>query len=343
MTDLSNRFNLAQPVPSAPPILSVRGLCVTFDGPREGLWGPPKKVQALDNITFDLARGKTLGLVGESGSGKSTLGRAIMRRLPLSNGRVFFEGKDITAVKGEALRRLTRNIQLIFQDPYTSLNPRMKVLELIAEPLLVHGLVSSIDEARDQVVELLRLVNLPVETIDRFPHSFSGGQRQRIGIARALALKPQLIIADEPVSALDVSVRAQVVNLMQDLQQELGLTYVFIAHDLSVVRHISHDIAILHRGHMVEMAGRDAIYEAPEHPYTKVLLSAVPEPDPSHRRNGGVNAPKTLPTQTLAFDGVGCRYRKCCDKAGGHCQREAPPFAKHEGGHWAACWHVGMT
>ncbi|WP_066709219.1 ABC transporter ATP-binding protein [Celeribacter ethanolicus] len=339
MTDQSNRFATDHPVAPEMPILSVRGLGVTFDGERERPFGPPKKIQALENITFDLARGKTLGLVGESGSGKSTLGRAILRRLPISDGRVIFDGKDISNVKGEALRRLTRDIQLIFQDPYTSLNPRMKVLELIAEPLLVHGIVSSIEEARDQVGELMRLVNLPLDALDRFPHGFSGGQRQRIGIARALALKPRLIIADEPVSALDVSVRAQVVNLMQDLQQELGLTYVFIAHDLSVVRHISHDIAILHRGHMVEMADRDAIYEAPEHPYTKVLLSAVPEPDPALRRNGDC-APEAHRPPELNLAGPGCRYRDCCDKSGGHCQREAPPFARHGGGHWAACWHV---
>ncbi|SDW79614.1 ABC transporter ATP-binding protein [Celeribacter indicus] len=339
MTDLSNRFATARAVAPQQPLLSVRGLGVTFEGGREGLWGPPHKVPALENITFDLDRGRTLGLVGESGSGKSTLGRAILRRLPLSEGRVIFDGKDISHVKGEALRRLTRDIQLIFQDPYTSLNPRMKVLELVAEPLLVHGLVSSLEEARDQVGELLRLVNLPPEALDRFPHGFSGGQRQRIGIARALALRPRLIIADEPVSALDVSVRAQVVNLMQDLQQELGLTYVFIAHDLSVVRHISHEIAILHRGRMVEMAGRDAIYDAPEHPYTRILLSAVPEPDPALRRNGG-NAPQAHRPPVLNEEGPGCRYRDCCEKAGGHCQREAPPFARHGGGRWASCWHV---
>ena len=245
-------LKLQEPVTAPAPLVSVQNISVSYDGTRSGFWGRPMPVKALDNISFDVFPGETLGLVGESGSGKSTTGRAILRRIGVTSGKILFKGEDITTVSGEALRKLRRHMQIVFQDPYASLNPRMKVLDIIAEPMIVHGLIRKADEARDEIGELLRIVGLPRDAGDRFPHAFSGGQRQRIGIARALALKPDFIVADEPVSALDVSVRAQVVNLLQDLQRDLGLTLLFIAHDLSVVRHISHRVAILYSGRLVE-------------------------------------------------------------------------------------------
>jgi peptide/nickel transport system ATP-binding protein len=273
-------------------------------------------VHAVDDVSFEIRRGETLGLVGESGSGKTTTGRAILRRVSITAGRIWFKGRDITGLRGEELRRLRRDMQLVFQDPYASLNPRMRVLDIVAEPLLVHGLVRRIEDAEDRVVELLELVGLPVDAVERYPHAFSGGQRQRIGIARALALEPDLIVADEPVSALDVSIRAQVVNLMQDLQERLGLTYLFIAHDLSVVRHISHRIAVMYAGKLVELADRDEIYRDPRHPYTRALLSAVPIPDPRVQRarssavlRGEIPNPVQPPT--------GCRFHTRCPIACG--------------------------
>ncbi|WP_138466658.1 ABC transporter ATP-binding protein [Poseidonocella sp. HB161398] len=340
MTHFPGPLSAGTPASGAAPLLSVRGLAVDFDGPRKKIWGPPSKIRVLEDISFDLARGETLGLVGESGSGKSTLGRAVLRRLPIADGRIVFDGKDITHLPLAGRRALSRDIQMVFQDPYTSLNPRMKVLDLIAEPLIVHGIVESAEEARDRVAELLRLVNLPVENIDRFPHGFSGGQRQRIGIARALALRPKLIIADEPVSALDVSVRAQVVNLMQDLQAELGISYLFVAHDLSIVRHISDRIAILHRGRMVEMAGCDAIYDRPAHPYTATLLKAVPEPDPRHRRGTPTAPPPAPRIGELVMEGGACRYSKGCAKATERCRAEAPVMSRRGRDRWVACWEA---
>ncbi|MBE3638165.1 ABC transporter ATP-binding protein [Mangrovicoccus algicola] len=341
MTRFPGPIRAQDPAPAPLPLLSVRGLAVDFDGPRSRIWGPPSRVRVLEDISFDLAPGETLGLVGESGSGKSTLGRAVLRRLPLADGRIVFDGRDITHLPLAERRALSRDIQMVFQDPYTSLNPRMTVLELIAEPLIVHGLAPGPEAARDRVAELLRLVNLPPENIDRFPHGFSGGQRQRIGIARALALRPKLIIADEPVSALDVSVRAQVVNLMQDLQQELGISYLFVAHDLSIVRHISHRIAILHRGRMVEMADCDTLYDSPAHPYTSTLLQAVPEPDPRHRR-GTPTAPPPAPRMAdLVMEGGACRYCRSCPKVADRCHAEAPALARQPGrDRWVACWEA---
>ncbi len=320
------------------PLLSVRGLSVAYDAGRTGWWGKPRKISALDGVSFDVFRGETLGLVGESGSGKTTTGRAVLRRIDSTAGSIEFQGHDITHAGGVSLRQLRRHMQLVFQDPYASLNPRMRVLDIVAEPLIAHGFVRKSEEARDEIGELLRLVGLPHDAYDRFPHAFSGGQRQRIGIARALALKPEFIVADEPVSALDVSVRAQVVNLLQDLQQELGLSYLFIAHDLSVVRHISHRIAILYSGRLVELANRDELYENPLHPYTEALLSAVPVPHPRIQRarkrivyRGEIPDPGHWP--------AGCHFHSRCPLATERCSLQAPPLVERTPGHFVACWH----
>jgi len=275
--------------------------------------------------------------VGESGSGKTTTGRAVLRRVDPAEGTIRFRGDDITGIKGKELRQLRRHMQLVFQDPYASLNPRMTVLELVAEPLVVHGLAKSPKDARDEVAALLDRCGLPVDTVDRYPHAFSGGQRQRIGIARALALKPDFIVADEPVSALDVSVRAQVVNLLQDLQQDLQLTYLFIAHDLSVVRHISHRIAILYAGRLVEIAPTENVYEHPLHPYTEALLSSVPIPDPPKQRerrrivlSGEIPNPVDPPP--------GCRFQSRCPLVHDRCRAETPVLEEKAPGHFVACF-----
>jgi oligopeptide/dipeptide ABC transporter ATP-binding protein len=321
------------------PLVEVQDLTVHFDVGRTGFWGQkPLIVHAVENVSFNIDGGETLGLVGESGSGKSTTGRAILRRVPLVTGRIFFKGQDITDVDGDELRRLRRDMQLVFQDPYASLNPRRRIVDIVAEPLIVHGLARNLRDAAEKVAELLSLVGLPPDAGGRYPHAFSGGQRQRVGIARALALNPEFIVADEPVSALDVSIRAQVVNLMQDLQKEFGLTYLFIAHDLAVVRHISHRIAIMYAGKILETADRDAIYDKPVHPYTEALLSAVPVPDPKVQRSrrriahaGEVPNPLKPPP--------GCRYQTRCPYVSPQCKEEDPPLVKRSPGQWAACWN----
>jgi peptide/nickel transport system ATP-binding protein len=325
--------------PSADPLIKVDNLTVHFDVGRSGFWGQKRlSVHAVDDVSFEICSGETLGLVGESGSGKSTTGRAILRRVPAVSGRIHFQGQDITHLEEEKLRPMRRHMQLVFQDPYASLNPRMRIVDIVAEPLIVHGIVRNSREAVDRVVELLELVGLPPDAGGRYPHAFSGGQRQRIGIARALALSPEFIVADEPVSALDVSIRAQVVNLMQDLQKEFGLTYFFIAHDLAVVRHISNRIAIMYAGKIMEIAGRDAIYDSPIHPYTEALLSAVPVPDPKVQKarkrisfTGEVPNPLDPP--------VGCRFQARCPHESERCRREEPPLAERNPGHLAACWN----
>ena len=319
------------------PLIEIDGLSIRFPVGRSGFWGGTvRHVHAVDDVSFSIARGETLGLVGESGSGKTTTGRAVLRRIEPSAGSIRFDGMDITGVKGKQLRNLRRHMQLVFQDPYASLNPRMTVLELVAEPLIVHGLAKDAEAARPEVEALLSRCGLPVDTVDRYPHAFSGGQRQRIGIARALALKPSFIVADEPVSALDVSVRAQVVNLLQDLQDEFGLTYLFIAHDLSVVRHISHRIAILYSGKLVEIAPTDQVYEAPLHPYTTALLSSVPVPDPKVQRarrritlSGEVPNPVDPPP--------GCRFASRCPEVMDRCRQETPLLEEKAPGHFVAC------
>jgi peptide/nickel transport system ATP-binding protein len=321
------------------PLVKVENLTVHFDAGRSGFWGQKRlMIHAVDDVSFEIFPGETLGLVGESGSGKSTTGRAILRRITPVSGKIYFQGRDITALDEEGLRPMRRHMQLVFQDPYASLNPRMRIVDIVAEPLIVHGMVSSTREAVDRVAELLKRVGLPPDAGGRYPHAFSGGQRQRIGIARALALSPEFIVADEPVSALDVSIRAQVVNLMQDLQTELGLTYFFIAHDLAVVRHISHRIAIMYAGKIVEVAGRDAICQAAIHPYTEALLSAVPVPDPkiqkARRRisySGEVPNPLSPPR--------GCRFQSRCPYESERCRKEDPPLVERRPGHRAACWN----
>ena len=323
-----------------PPLLKVEGLSIHFPVGRTGFWGGQKQyVHAVEDVSFEIHRGETLGLVGESGSGKTTSGRAVLRRIPISTGTVWFDGQDITHVKGEELRLLRRRMQLVFQDPYASLNPRMRILDLVAEPLVVHGIVQHPRDARDKVAELLELVGLPADALDRYPHAFSGGQRQRVGIARALALEPDLIVADEPVSALDVSIRAQVVNLLQDLQERLGIAYLFIAHDLSVVRHISHRIAVMYAGKLVEIGDRHALYDDPRHPYTKALLSAVPIPDPRVQRErqrqilvGEIPNPVNPPS--------GCRFHTRCPIAQERCSSDQPPLEEKTTEHWAACWYT---
>jgi len=334
---------LTAPAPGAAaeppaPLLRVEGLSVRFPVGRTGFWGRQEKVvHAVDDVSFEIPRGTTLGLVGESGSGKTTTGRAVLRRVPITAGRIEFRGEDITHVHGEGLRKLRRHMQLVFQDPYASLNPRQTVLEIVAEPLVVHGLAKKPADVEERVVELLELCGLPADAARRHPHAFSGGQRQRVGIARALALEPDLIVADEPVSALDVSIRAQVVNLLQELQERLGLTYLFIAHDLSVVRHISHRIAIMYAGKLVEVADRDAVYERHRHPYTEALLSAVPIPDPPLQRSrrrivltGEVPNPVDPPP--------GCRFHSRCPLAEDRCATEGPALTERAPGHQAACW-----
>jgi len=325
--------------PNMEPLVKVENLTVHFDAGRSGFWGQKRlMIHAVDNVSFEILPGETLGLVGESGSGKSTTGRAILRRIPPVTGKIYFQGRDITLMDEEGLRPLRRHMQLVFQDPYASLNPRMRIVDIVAEPLIVHGVVRSTREVVDKVAELLKRVGLPPDAGGRYPHAFSGGQRQRIGIARALALSPEFIVADEPVSALDVSIRAQVVNLMQDLQTEFGLTYFFIAHDLTVVRHISHRIAIMYAGKIVEIAGRDSIYQSAIHPYTEALLSAVPVPDPklqkARRRiscSGEVPNPLSPPP--------GCRFQSRCPYESERCRKEDPPLLERRPGHRAACWN----
>jgi oligopeptide transport system ATP-binding protein len=292
-------------------------------------------IKAVDDVSLSIRRGETLGLVGESGCGKSTLGRAVLQLYRPTSGHVLFDGQDLAQIEGEELRRMRRHFQMIFQDPYASLNPRMRVGDIIGEPLQEHR-ISTGREAHERVQELLRIVGLNPAFARRYPHEFSGGQRQRIGIARALALNPSFIVCDEPISALDVSIQAQIINLLEQLQEELNLTYLFIAHDLSVVRHISDRVAVMYLGKIAEIADRQAIYEAPLHPYTKALLSAVPVPDPRVERRreriiltGDVPTPLNPPS--------GCHFRTRCPWATEHCAQVEPPLVEARSGHLVAC------
>ena len=317
------------------PLLSVRNL-VKYFPIRGGLLSREiDRVHAVDGVSFDIAKGETLGLVGESGCGKSTTGRCILRLVEPTAGEVWFEGKDVTALDRQALVDLRRDMQIIFQDPFASLNPRMSVGAIIGEALLIHKLAKSKADIEARVVELLRTVGLQPDHMRRYPHEFSGGQRQRIGIARALAVEPKLIVCDEPVSALDVSIQAQVINLLEDLQEKLGLTYLFIAHDLSVVEHISTRVAVMYLGRVVEIASAQDLYTNPRHPYTEALLSAVPIPDPEVKRTrirleGDVPNPIHPPP--------GCHFHtRCPIRQLPLCNTETPKLQQGKDGHWVAC------
>ena len=295
-------------------------------------------IKAVDGVSFNIKKGETLGLVGESGCGKSTTGRAILQLYRPTGGSVIFQGTDLTKLKGEEMRRMRRKVQMIFQDPYASLNPRMTVGDIIGEPIKVHGLRHG-KEVRVRVQELLQLVGLNPYFINRYPHEFSGGQRQRIGVARALAVEPEFVVCDEPVSALDVSIQAQIINLLEDLQDRLDLTYLFIAHGLAVVKHISDRVAVMYLGKIVELAEGRELYSMPMHPYTQALLSAVPIPDPKVEKRrkriileGDVPSPLNPPS--------GCHFHTRCPIAIEKCKVEEPPFIDYGNGHFAACWRA---
>ncbi|MER7174626.1 ABC transporter ATP-binding protein [Streptomyces mesophilus] len=345
MPELTKQEPRESSAPAGEPILEVRGLVKHFPLTQGILF---KKqigaVKAVDGVDFDLGAGETLGIVGESGCGKSTVAKLLVNLEQPTAGEIRYKGEDITKLSGRALKAVRRNIQMVFQDPYTSLNPRMTVGDIIGEPYEIHPEVAPKGSRRQKVQELLDVVGLNPEYINRYPHQFSGGQRQRIGIARGLALRPEIIVADEPVSALDVSVQAQVVNLLEKLQDEFGLAYVFIAHDLSIVRHISDRVGVMYLGRLVEVGSDRQIYDHPTHPYTQALLSAVPVPDPDarlHREriilSGDVPSPANPPS--------GCRFRTRCWKAQERCELEVPELAvpavfRIEGGlaaHPSAC------
>ncbi|XXM71257.1 ABC transporter ATP-binding protein [Lysinibacillus sphaericus] len=315
------------------PLLKVENLKKHFPITGGILGRPVSSVKAVDGVSFTVNKGETLGIVGESGCGKSTTGRMLMRLIDPSEGKVTFEDRELTGLSNSEMRKIRREIQMVFQDPYASLNPRHTVEKILEEPLKVHGLGSA-KERKERVHELLNIVGLSSYHAKRYPHQFSGGQRQRIGIARALMTKPKLIIADEPVSALDVSIQSQVLNLMQDLQKEFELTYIFIAHDLGVVRHISDRVGVMYLGKMVELSESENLYEKPLHPYTQALLSAVPIPDPDFKREtqllqGDIPSPSNPPS--------GCTFHTRCPFATDVCKEKVPEFKEHQPGHYVAC------
>jgi oligopeptide transport system ATP-binding protein len=315
------------------PLLKVENLKKHFPITGGILGRPVSSVKAVDGVSFTVNKGETLGIVGESGCGKSTTGRMLMRLIDPSEGKVTFEDRELTSLSNAEMRKIRREMQMVFQDPFASLNPRHTVEQILEEPLKVHGMGSA-KERKKRVHELLNIVGLSSYHAKRYPHQFSGGQRQRIGIARALMTKPKLIIADEPVSALDVSIQSQVLNLMQDLQKEFGLTYIFIAHDLGVVRHISDRVGVMYLGKMVELSNSETLYETPLHPYTQALLSAVPVPDPDFKREtillqGDIPSPSNPPS--------GCTFHTRCPHATEICKQKVPEFKEHQPGHYVAC------
>ena len=317
-----------------PPVIEVEGLKTYFPVKKGVLSRTVGYVRAVDGVTFAINEGETLGLVGESGCGKSTMGKTILKLIEPTAGKITLEGKDITALSRREMRPYRREMQIIFQDPYSSLNPRMSVGNIVGEPFVIHKLAKG-REKEDRVAELFSRVGLRPEQMRSYPHEFSGGQRQRVGIARALALNPKLIIGDEPVSALDVSIQAQVINLLMDLQAERGLSYLFISHDLAVVEHISHRVAVMYLGKLVELADKKSIYSNPLHPYTEALLSAVPVPDPAARRKKRVLLEGDVPS---AIDPPsGCRFHTRCPYVEARCRTEEPQWREVEKGHWVAC------
>ena len=326
---------------SSEALVSVRGLRKYFPV-LEGLLikRVVAEVKAVDDVSFEIRRGETLGLVGESGCGKTTIGRCLLRLEDPTAGSILYRGQDLAGMSDEGLKTIRQKIQVIFQDPFSSLNPRMKVGQILAEPMRVHRLYATAGERRDRVDELLRVCGLNPKFIDRYPHEMSGGQRQRVGIARALALNPEFIVCDEAVSALDVSIQAQIINLLEELREEFGLTYLFIAHDLSVVRHLCHRVAVMYLGKLAEVADCDELYENPMHPYTRALLSAVPVPDPvveaerEHRViQGEVPSPINPPS--------GCVFHPRCEYAVARCRGDVPDRRELRPAHWVACTEVG--
>ncbi|UTR12286.1 dipeptide ABC transporter ATP-binding protein [Evansella sp. LMS18] len=315
------------------PLLQVKGLKKYFDINGGILSRKVGEVKAVDDVSFDVYEGEVLGIVGESGCGKSTTGKSLLRLIDPTEGQVIFDGEDITSLDEEGMRKKRRDMQIIFQDPYASLNPRHKVEKILSEPLLIHG-IGTKEERKKKVKEILEIVGLPGEHASRYPHQFSGGQRQRIGIARALIVNPKLIVCDEPVSALDVSIQSQILNLMEDLQEEFGLTYVFIAHDLSVVKHISDRVGVMYLGRMVELADNEDLYADPLHPYTRSLLSSVPNPDPDVKQDriileGDVPSPSNPPS--------GCAFHTRCPECMAVCKEVRPEFREVKDNHFVAC------
>lgn len=319
------------------PLLSVEHLKTHFDVTK-GIFSKRQIVKAVDDVSFSVGEGETFGLVGESGCGKSTLGRTLVKIYPATSGRILYKGKDIANFHGEEEKAFRKEVQMIFQDPYASLNPRMTVGEIIKEPMEIHGILNSAKEREERAAELLKTVGLKPDHIRRYPHEFSGGQRQRISIARTLALNPKFIICDEPISALDVSIQAQIINLLQEIQQDMGISYLFVAHDLSMVNYISHRIGVMYLGHLVEVGEADELYGNPIHPYTKALLSAIPIPDPDvAKARSRIRLEGELPTPINPP--AGCPFAGRCPYADEQCRKELPPM-KDFGGHMAACWHV---
>jgi oligopeptide transport system ATP-binding protein len=323
---------------AATPLLQVKHLVKHFPVAGGSLFARRRgSVQAVNDVSFEMSEGETLGLVGETGCGKSTVARCVVQLYPPTSGEILFRGVNLARVRGRELRALRRHVQLIFQDPYASLNPRYSVRRIIREPLDIHG-VGTLKERNERVAELLEVVGLNAYMADRFPHEFSGGQRQRISIARALALNPDLIVCDEPVSALDVSIQAQILNLLEELQAQRRLSYLFIAHDLAVVKHISHRIAVMYLGRIVEMGSSNDLYASPYHPYTQALTAAIPVPNPALEREkrarrtalrGELPSPKNPPS--------GCHFHPRCPKAFERCTSEAPALREVAAGHWVAC------